>query len=73
MISAVLSVLSLAFVFWYTHINNLKVFVSLSNALLADEYFFDVYIKPYGRFVPYCIGLVMGVLFMEYRSIILII
>lgn len=39
----------------------------------SPDFYSDVYIKPYGRCVPYLMGLLLGVLYMEFKGIFTII
>ena len=67
--TAVVSVLSTVYVFVYTYIEGFKIDADLAESADPNSFFFrDIYASPFGRCVPYLMGLVLGVLFMEYRS-----
>jgi hypothetical protein len=52
-----------------TYNESVKVVTDLSAIISFQQYTLDLYIKPYGRCVPYLMGLVFGTLYMEYRCI----
>ena len=63
-------ILSSIYVFLYCQLRGVKTYADLAGVTDQDaqtDFFTDVYITPYGRGVSYVIGLVFGVLFMEYR------
>lgn len=64
-------ILSTAYVFIFCQVYDVKLYTDLSELSnsSSDKFFADVYITPYGRGVSYLMGLIFGVLFMEYRSI----
>ena len=62
-------ILSTAYVFIYCQVYDVKLYTDLSELSdSSNDFFADVYITPYGRGVSYLMGLILGVLFMEYRS-----
>ena len=68
-VTTCLSVSSSAYVFYYVQTHNVKIYADISEIVNNDPNFFDdLYVKPYGRCAPYFMGLILGVLFMEYRS-----
>lgn len=64
----VLIALSVAFNFVYTQYWEIKVMTDIQETTNQAKYMQDVYIKPYGRCIPYLMGLMFGILYMEYRS-----
>lgn len=66
--TALLSVLSLIFNYVYTFEEEIRIFTDLDAFVNFQDFMLNLYIKPYGRCVPYFMGLVFGLLFMEYRS-----
>ncbi len=66
--TGILSVGSLVFNFLFTFDKQIRIFTDLEAMLDFDDFMRNLYIKPYGRCVPYFMGLILGVLFMEYRS-----
>lgn len=66
---SLLAVFQSIFVFVYTLVNNIKIYADITEVMNdSPDFYSDVYIKPYGRGVPYFIGLLFGILYMEYRS-----
>ena len=68
--SVVFCILSSVYVFVYCQVKGVALYADLSQTTndVQTDFFADVYITPYGRGVSYVMGLVFGVLFMEYRS-----
>lgn len=64
---------SLAFNYLYTLNKGVKIFTDLSAFSTFGDFMLDVYTKPWGRCTPYLMGLIMGQLYMDYRSILLLI
>lgn len=66
---AVIAVLSSIYVFVYVILNNVVVYADVDNlGKVGTGWYSDVYTSAYGRCVPYLMGLVFGVVYMEYRS-----
>ena len=63
-----LCVASTIFVFIFTINYNVKIYSDIAEFGDTTAWMLGVYIKPWGRCVPYFMGLVFGVLFMEFRS-----
>lgn len=63
-----MSILSLIFNFVFTYKEKIRIFTDLDAFVNFEDFMVNLYIKPYGRCVPYLMGLVLGVLYMEYRS-----
>lgn len=66
--TSVLSVASLIFNYLFTFFEEIRIFTDLDAFINFQDFMLNLYIKPYGRCVPYFMGLVLGILFMEYRS-----
>lgn len=58
-----LAVASTTYIYVFTYVKGNKI-VGGEN---GQDFLNDVYVKPYGRCVPYLMGLIFGVLYMEYR------
>lgn len=58
---------STVFIFIYTYRNDVRVITDITNNPNLQNFTLDVYMKPYGRCVPYLMGLILGIFFMEYR------
>jgi peptidoglycan/LPS O-acetylase OafA/YrhL len=71
LLALLLSIGSTIFVIVYTYRHKIKLFTDLSAFSDFGEFMPDVYMKPYGRCTPYFMGLVLGILFVEYRSMYL--
>ena len=67
-LSWLLSIGSTIFVFVFTFNLQLRIFTDMEAFAPFQDFMLDLYIKPYGRCVPYIIGLATGVFYMEYRS-----
>lgn len=52
----------------YTYNLGLPLFTDPSAFAHFQDFMLDIYMKPWGRCTPYFMGLILGVLFMEYRS-----
>ena len=63
-----LAIGSSIFVFVITFIYEMKTYADIANLGDTTNWMFMIYVKPYGRCVPYLMGLVFGVFYMEYRS-----
>jgi hypothetical protein len=59
---------SLAYNYIYTLNKGVRIFTDLSAFATFGDFMLDVYTKPWGRCVPYLMGLMLGQLYMEYRS-----
>jgi hypothetical protein len=66
----VLSIISSIYVFVQAQITNSKIYADIEEFIANQSvsWFSDVYITPYGRCVPYLMGLALGCMYMEYRS-----
>lgn len=63
-----LAAASSVFNFVYTQVNSITIFLDLTSHSNYVNYMHDVYVKPYGRCLPYLMGLLLGVLYMEYKN-----
>lgn len=61
-----LAVGSSVYTFLYTQLNDITIFLDLTSSSNYVEYMHDVYIKPYGRCLPYFMGLLFGILFSQH-------
>lgn len=52
-----------------TYTEKVRVITDIDALIAFQQFTYDLYIKPYGRCTPYILGLMLGVLFMEYRCI----
>lgn len=68
MVTSLMCILSLLFNFIYTYRKEIRVMTDLDAFVNFGDFMLDLYIKPYGRCVPYLMGLTLGILYMEYRS-----
>ena len=59
-----LGLLSSVFVYIITKMYDMKMYADISHLGDTTKWMFWVYIKPYGRCVPYLMGLVFGAYFM---------
>jgi len=66
--NTVMSLLSSIFIFVYVQINEYFVPADISEQSSDVNFTYYIYNSPYGRCVPYLMGLALGVMYMEYRS-----
>lgn len=59
---------SMVFQFVYIQTSGITIFTDLSSQTDFRNFMHDVYIKPYGRCVPYLMGLLLGAYFMKFRE-----
>jgi len=52
----------------YTQLHDQKLFTNLTSLFNFQNYFLDVYIKPYTRCTPYFIGLFMGIIYHDFAK-----
>ena len=67
-VSIVLCILSVIFNFVYSYHLDLRLFTDLEAFANFEDYMLNLYMKPYGRWTPYIVGLITGVYYMEFKS-----
>lgn len=72
LVNVLMALASTAYHFIYTYLNQIRIITDRSPCPKMGDYMVEVYNQPHGRCVPYLIGLVVGVLYMEYKSSFLI-
>jgi peptidoglycan/LPS O-acetylase OafA/YrhL len=66
--TTVLGILSTLFIFFYVQKNKYFIPADLTDVMDDPYYAYFIYSSPYGRCVPYLMGLAFGAMHMEYRS-----
>lgn len=64
-----LTISSLTYNIIFTQQHNQKIFTDLASLQAMANYFMYVYIKPYARWIPYILGLFLGVAYTEYSQL----
>lgn len=66
--SIILCTLSVIFNFVYSYHLDLRLFTDLEAFINFEDFMLYLYMKPYGRWTPYIIGLIAGVYYMQFKS-----
>jgi peptidoglycan/LPS O-acetylase OafA/YrhL len=67
-ISIVSMIASTIFNIAFTYNHKVRIFTDLDAFAPFEDFMLDLYEKPWGRCTPYFMGLLLGVLYMEFRS-----
>ena len=69
LLASLFSVGSLIFNYVFTYVEKIRIFTDIEAFINFETFMLNLYIKPYGRCVPYLMGFTLGLLYMEYKSI----
>lgn len=67
-VGSLLIVSSWVFNIIYSQNHEVHLFTNVAAFLNFLDYFAQIYIKPYGRWSPYILGLFFGILYTEYKA-----
>lgn len=67
---AAMSLFSTIFIFVYTQKNHAVITADFSEQAQDPFFFYYIYMSPYSRCIPYLMGLTLGIVYMEYRSML---